>query len=269
MVTSVQLGHVVGDLGPVDRDDRGINDTETFIGTVGGEFGRRRAYIKVLRSHQLANELLCATIGREIGLSIPTPYLLEVLPEDLPDSHLLREPGALLYAFGSDDASHPSLRRRMERRTSLDYSLISGWRGWENGATFDQWVANGDRHGGNILMESREVMWLIDHDYAFTGPRWIASRLIPSAPIHNQILLCFNAALQADARSAALDRIRECMTGLRAVDIGGAMTASRVNTFLAPSDSAALEQFIQERLKSVVHQMADVLGMPMLAGVNP
>lgn len=268
MVRQVELGHVAGDLAPLDSGDRGINSSETFIGTVDGEFGRKRAYIKVLPSHQLANELVCATVGLEIGLSIPDPYLLEVTPEDLPASRLLREKDALLYAYGSADANHPSLRRKMDGSCELNYALLAGWRDWKKSATFDQWIANRDRHGGNILMESAESMWLIDHDHALTGPRWTAQGLLPEVVVANRVLGCFGKAMSLDKKMEVIQEIQGYIVGLEAVNVSDVLTASRVKAFLSPSDCAAVERFVRDRVRKIHEQMAAALGVPMLSGVN-
>ena len=70
-IPEVKLANLVPGVTALDADDKGVN--ETFVGLIQTAIDQHRAYIKVLDSRQLVNELVCSTLGRAVGF--PTEFL--------------------------------------------------------------------------------------------------------------------------------------------------------------------------------------------------
>ncbi|CNF27303.1 Phosphatidylinositol 3-and 4-kinase [Yersinia rohdei] len=106
--------------------------------------------VKRLPERELLCELLCAQIGRDLGLPIPEPILLfdEI-------SHPL---------FGSADVGYPNLLHFLEKDLESEI-IVSKLRKWiyiESASFFDELIFNADRHPGNLLFDGNEF-YLIDH----------------------------------------------------------------------------------------------------------
>jgi len=143
------------------------------------------AYAKKLNDTDFLIEILCATLGREMGLPIPEPVIAISID------------GTEAW-FGSLDAKHPDLSRRLDiegtnilntPKSNATLKLLSQWPQIEEAINFDEWIANADRNPGNVLFDGKESYSLIDHNQAMRLP--FASH----APINNQLLnikLAFN-----------------------------------------------------------------------------
>lgn len=262
-VAAIQLGNVVPGAKLLDKDERGVN--ETFVGFVDVPIGRVRAYIKVLPGRQLVNELVATTLGRALGLAIPEGYLVRVRASDLPDSaHLAAHAGEAM-GFASRETSAPDLKRRVKTEGGAAVAaLFAAWRAWVPCMTFDEWLANGDRHNGNILFGGPGDIWLIDHSHCFTGPDWNASQLIPNGTWRNMIADNRIPPLTLPERMEVQRRVASMLPSLAALDFPAALAASRVNGFLVPTDSAALQAFISSRISHLYDILSKRLGIPSL-----
>ncbi len=137
----------------------------------------------------LACELICAMIGRAIGLPVPD-YAIIQIPEGL-------------YLAGNDE----NIRRLLQRNVGLNFGTIyqEGFHSWnprksdkiptqilsniEGTLAFDATVINGDRktEKPNLLWNGRKV-FLIDHSLALPVHRWSddgldSSPLFPEAQV--------------------------------------------------------------------------------------
>ncbi|WP_182057840.1 HipA family kinase [Pantoea sp. ME81] len=116
--------------------------------TDGGEF---TVIAKRIPDRELAVELICACIGREIGLPIPEPVLL------------LDHGGA--WYFGSIDLGHPNLQQVAVFSDQAILVKLEQWPGLVKAACFDEWIANPDRGNENLLFDGNGFI-LIDHGLA-------------------------------------------------------------------------------------------------------
>lgn len=95
-------------------------------------------------------------------------------------------------AFGSSEMRIPSFSQWLKSSTLYSDKVlldkIKNWPYLHNAAAFDEWVANGDRHFGNILFAGQDDFYLIDHGHCFTGPGWSRKKLDPEVKISNKLL---------------------------------------------------------------------------------
>ncbi|MBK8752255.1 MAG: hypothetical protein IPL99_11715 [Candidatus Competibacteraceae bacterium] len=115
--------------------------------------GEVMAIVKELPLYELITEILCALLGRELNLPIPEPLLVI-------------DPAQQLLVAGSVDVGYPSLHQPvLAAHLPLIAALLQGWPALVRSACFDEWIANPDRHGGNLLFDG-QGFWLIDHGLA-------------------------------------------------------------------------------------------------------
>lgn len=134
-----------------------------------------QAYIKFIPPRKIYSEVICALIGRSIGLNIPKPMvgLLKPgkeIPEDLSDDYDKYSP-----IFASMDATFPSVRNRVKNQDNkIEDALynhfidkITRWKKLLEASCFDEFFCNNDRHIGNLLHDGiANEFWLIDHERA-------------------------------------------------------------------------------------------------------
>ncbi|HHQ4518639.1 TPA: HipA family kinase [Aeromonas veronii] len=115
------------------------------------------AYVKLIPEREIYIECVCAIIGRALGLPIPLPLIVKVDHDALNSIPL----GEYKLAFGSEDSAYPSLKRRGLNDELID--KLSEVKKTLNIGVFDEWIANPDRHGGNILFDGSSDFVFIDH----------------------------------------------------------------------------------------------------------
>jgi hypothetical protein len=182
---------------PLSADAKGINLAWSgIVGTTSGPLG---AFLKALPPRELMVECLCALLGRAVGLPIPRPI---VAADD--------EHGIL---FGAEQVPHPDLRH-----TALPSAIwtehLANWKTLPRASAFDGWIANRDRHWGNLLTDGTGEFWLIDHGLA------LPLGLAPDAAVQNLLLQVLKAAATDDLkRRRALNGLS---TAVEAFDSGTA-----------------------------------------------
>lgn len=161
---------------------------------------RRQMYVKSVEQRTLAVEVICAVLGRALGLPIPRPALVQVNPGALPG--VMRQ---TIY-FGSESVDNPDLKQWLKRDSDETFRQLEHWAQLLDAGCFDEWTGNADRHGGNILYGGGKNFVLIDHSEA------IPRGLNPPDPASTNSLLSFAAGskvgrqlddLYADAKSSS------------------------------------------------------------------
>ena len=113
---------------------------------------------KWLDEHELAAELFCAVLAREIGLPAPEPLLLF-------------DPMSGEYVFGSVDLQYPNSLRQFnvdpdapdEAAAQVLLQAVAGWSRAREVTAFDEWIQNCDRNLGNLLYAGPDDFFIIDH----------------------------------------------------------------------------------------------------------
>jgi hypothetical protein len=125
--------------------------------------GSVEAFVKILDAREVLVECVCALLGRARGLNVPEPLVVLVPGAYLSD-------GADKVGFGSVAVAHGSLRPWMANvGDAAVLRRLRAWAGLVPAACFDEWIANPDRHAGNILFDGKDEFWLIDHGLAIAA----------------------------------------------------------------------------------------------------
>lgn len=148
--------------------------SETYRGLIEVDEARIVAYVKLLHPWEVFNEALGSVLCQLVGLPTPRPYLVLVEREDYPQSSLLTVSNApRTLAFASQAMPMQTLGRHVALRTpNALRELVSPWREWPDVLVFDQWIANPDRHSGNLLVGGPGEIYLIDHGLSFYRRNW-------------------------------------------------------------------------------------------------
>lgn len=261
----IQLGHFLPG-GEILKEEKGVS--ETYIGII--EIGDKRlnAYVKFLSDRELANELLGSVLATYAGLPTPDAFLVRVGRNDYPASPRFQTDPNLtaICAFASSAVSLKSLNRRADLRSpDARRAFVAAWHDWADVIGFDDWIANGDRHGGNFLIGEKGQVWLIDHGHSFTGPNWRGDKLDPAIIVNcrlwNDLLRPY---VKDDEKKPAAGRVRGRVEKFKAIDARSAVGMSRISTFLDETDQECVSNFLTKRPSTIMMRICSVLGIPEL-----
>lgn len=260
----ITLGNVVPGAKLLGADETGVN--ETFVGLAQMPEETCRVYIKVLSDKQLVNELVACVLGRALDFPILEGFLLRARAEDLPESkRLAASPDRENYVFGSKALDAPTLMRHvnLDIEAAVRFLQEHRFEHWDDVMIFDDWIANGDRHGGNLLVAPDSKVFWIDHSHCFTSCDWASEDLNPQNPHLNQVAEVVCLALTPAKKKRLVERARELALFLDMLPLQDALSASHAIHFLSDSDADALVHFVQERVNFLSDLMRHHIGMPL------
>ena len=137
------------------------NVCTVFKGTVVDSVGKSViAHVKHMPPRAILIECVSALIARASGLSTPRPLLVNVPPYKVPELPLK---GNTIF-FGSEDVGFPSLARIAKVENAAP--RLKKWSQLLLAGCFDEFIANADRHQGNIIYGGGDSYTLIDHSHA-------------------------------------------------------------------------------------------------------
>lgn len=144
-------------------DDGNVNPV--YKGYIQTEFDDEplSCFFKIVSKRDLLVESVCSLIARHLNLPTPEPYLIimreGICPVDGNPS---------IPAFGTVDVKSPSFTQYVKNNKLENSELIQRlmkWRYFASTAAFDEFIANDDRHTGNLLFDGKNFS-LIDHGKA-------------------------------------------------------------------------------------------------------
>lgn len=216
-----------------------------------------RAFVKVCHSKsQLQAELVGAVIGRALGLSIPEPFLVVIPPESMPPIAI----NTPLIGFGTAAVDGHSFAR-LGNFEALHEHL----KGLDLMAAFDQLMANGDRHLGQMLFDGVKC-WSIDHGQSFGGAAWGALGLpAPSIDIINWLLerSAYGRALaQDDLARYKLRKTANQSLYPMVGNIGETLHAAGLSDSINEQTLRELYTWLESRISHAVEQLCHKIGLP-------
>lgn len=175
--------------------------------------------------------------------------------------------------FGSRDvADSVEFKRIMNRDAEYQEQLLTGkefkWRDYKDAAFFDEWIANIDRHVGNILYDKlTKEFWLIDHSDALTGTEWHLFGLSDAAGTHNKNELLDPIAeklpvhVRYQWRKYVIDLVND---KYRKTPVSSLEQNGHLKTVADGIDIQQVPEFIRDRVLHVISLVSAKLGLPEL-----
>lgn len=165
----IRRGTLIQVLGPAGE---GINNSVRGIISLGST--RIEAHVKFVDAREILVECVCALLARQLDLDSPEPILVLANAAHSPT-------GQERLAYGSASVAHGNLRPWIAKLGDPAVKRrLKAWADLIPAGCFDEWVANFDRHEGNILYDGADKFWLIDHGLA------VAPNLQPNAAVNNK-----------------------------------------------------------------------------------
>jgi hypothetical protein len=246
---------------------RGIS--ETYRGLIEVDEQRIAAYIKLVHPWDVFNETLGAVLCQLVGLPTPDPYLVVVERTDYPDSPFFAATNApRTLAFASQAMPLLTLGRHVSLNApNALRELVSHWKAWPDVLVFDQWIANPDRHSGNILVGSPGEVYLIDHGLSFYRRNWSPEQIgaatsIVTVRLWTEIL---QGIVTFPERMAAAERTHAAALKYSAIDAEVAMLSTKVSQLIPPPNIQALLKFLNTRCNGCAGVICNAMGIPNLA----
>ena len=189
----IRLGQMIPGARPL-----GIGISGAVEGMAAFEDGEHKVIAKALPIDEIAVELYCSLVARELPLPVAPPALL-----------LDGETNTLM--FGSLDDGYPNFAQAVQLdpdhpdRPAMKrfYAALRKWSAAPEVASFDAWIDNRDRNPSNWLWRSESDWLLIDHGKALNCD--------PSFPVQNKLHIFLMHAFAGDAAAAA--RLKSAMIG--------------------------------------------------------
>lgn len=212
-----------------------------------------RAFVKRCPPREIVVETIATILGRSIGLPLPIPILVKVIPGRIPSVHLEADE----IFFGSQSQDIPDLVQWLNKDADED-ALMRRLMSWPQAASsgcFDEWIANTDRNLQNLLYDGGKNFTLIDHGKSFP------SGMHAHSPIEKNLLLEVSTkrpvphVREKVARDASIF-IQSCekmSVGELLISLGDVVDGANQHT-------AEIGDFLQHRLPQLGEIIATKLG---------
>lgn len=271
-ISSIDFALVM--LGAFPFKDSGIaNITDTYQGQILTRNQElKTAILKDLAPKELANEILAASLASAIGLPVPPAFIGITEPGNPCATRTIMQDGRGLM-FASVNVSSPSVASLVKAPTSdealallqpiVELLAKQPWLGELYG--FDAWVANVDRHIGNVLFATGTGIWIIDHGRCFTGPNWIPNDLVADRAYSHRLSEWLTNFLSPAERKKLANDAANLTTRLRKFDVRESARRNSVLKLIGTTDFEALISFLTNRISHVPRAAGDALNEPRIA----
>ena len=251
--------------GAVSFSEGNINDT--FRGEIlKADQSIVHAVLKDLPLKQLVNELAASFLAHNQGLPTPKVYLARVEPGIISVSKGPTLSDGSGIVFASEDVKVPnvafSFRNSTASQSDLLIATLIKWRLLGGLYAFDTWIANIDRHPGNLLFGGGDDVWLIDHGHSFTGPKWISTDLKPDAPYSHRLNEWLTPNMTSDQRLQKSKDSAKFVGALNKTECLNVAQECGAGTYLTSPEDADLSKFISQRIDFTIKITNDALGVP-------
>jgi hypothetical protein len=224
------------------------NVSSTYRGLVLDTAGNQRScLIKDIRGKELANEVFATALAVALRLPLPVCFLTWCPAGMLPGVDPSDDTDRLV--FSSELKDQPSIYHRFGHPLpKFVREKIHAWPDYGAAFSFDTWVANIDRHAGNLLIDGAGEIWLIDHGYALTGPDWKPSDLVSNARFRNRFADWVPPAAMTPGSRRIFDAsLAGLCKALSACDVDHAAEVNRLADLIEKRDVDAALAFLKAR----------------------
>lgn len=241
----IGFGTVLDGLRP--RASRTYSDT--YVGLIQDRQGNVcQAIVKDLPMGDLIRELMGTAIASRSRVSVPKGYLAVVDEAQLGSPKGPRIGADRRIVFASQVVRGEQilvlLNQPLPERV---YNALISWGDLPALFAFDTWVANVDRHPGNLMMRSATELYAIDHGHCFDSPRTNASTLDAAANYRNRLTEWLVPHMSPDAKLTFLGAIANLspqMLHLNIAEVLDESLAFRIDPALSKS---RIEKFLEQR----------------------
>ncbi|HEC74422.1 MAG TPA: hypothetical protein ENI26_08625 [Methylophaga aminisulfidivorans] len=236
--------------------ERAGKDTQTWLVSLVGH--EKKAYLKLTDNGLLTiTELAASQVGSSLGLNIPTPYLVELTRGDIPD-YVDFTINDVTYCFASESCGEGAVSFE---RLGAENKITQNWKDKDQTIIFDEWIANTDRHQGNLVFTpENKTFWLIDHGRALGGmPSEFFDLSNPAIDVNNQLLKDISPTTEEYKRHLA-EKANQLMLSCKCININ---QLDKDNNFIKISPSFSKQDvitFLTERIELTVQILCKKLG---------
>jgi hypothetical protein len=266
MNTRVEFGHFLPGGQRLPAGIKGVN--ETYRGWIEVDSVRLQAYVKFLHPWEIFNEALGSILCQLVGLPTPRSFLVVVDRNDYPSSAVfLQTQSTKALAFASLAMTAQALSRHVSVKALPALRLlVEEWLEWPDVLLFDQWIANPDRHTGNVLIGAPGEFYLIDHGLCFYRRNWMPEQILAAVPLVTARLWTdfLQNTVSLQKRIDAQQRIYAASAKQLDVDLTSAAVLTKAHQLIPPGNLAALVSFLEMRRTAAAQVTCSVIGVPGL-----
>jgi len=226
----------------------------------------KSAFIKDLRQQELGLELLIAAVGKLLGVPIPNSYLV-VSNKALPTSNGPTISTGERLLFASEDAETPSLTRfansTPEKQKAVLEALLK-LKPIDALFSFDTWIANIDRHAGNLLL-GPNGLWFIDHGHALGGSGFNWSTLDPAFGYPTKLTTDLAAIMNEDRKKAVSNQCQAFPSEAKNLACKNIIGVDLIKAVLGVADFDLASNFLEQRKAHVPKLGSSIVGIGILA----
>ena len=129
-------------------------------------------------------------------------------------------------------------------------SVIAALIGWKELPwlfAFDTWVANVDRHQGNILVRSAKEFCAIDHGHCFAGPKTNMDSLNPRESFRNRLAEWLVPEMSPDAKLQFLGALVNLPVQMQHLNISEVLEESQAFSVDPTLSRTKVRDFLEDR----------------------
>lgn len=227
----------------------------------------RNSIIKDLNLIQLCNELVAHCLARHVGLPVPDSFIGLARPDILPVKLAPVLPDGGRLVFVSADVKVPNVTFHLNNNpigAKVLLREIAMWADLGRLFAFDAWIANIDRHPGNLLFGNSGSFWLIDHGHCFGGPNWKPEDLNADNEYANRLSEWMTPELDDAQRKERTQQVAAFEALVRDFDAASTAEKSHIDHLLPMESVSLLKGFIEQRAGSIVRHASKALGVPVI-----
>lgn len=234
----------------VQNGARGV--TPSFIAPLDTDAGELvpLAFVKDLTAKELMGEILGACIGHSLGLPIPQSFLTIAESDQGPWQHgpVIGDNGERLLFASSAVESPTTLFFEYSTLGPQVIQRLVAWPHFAGAVAFDEWIANVDRHCGNLLLSGADF-WLIDHSHVLTGNSWLPSTLVAQAGscLRNQITEYTTPTMSSPERDVQRRAAQAACAAHSGIEVAALLASFPLHELLPPLEREAVLTFLTER----------------------
>lgn len=244
------------------------NVSETYRGQVlRADLTTANVVLKDVPAREMANELISFVLARLLALPVPDLLLAQASPDDFAVANGPQTRDGQRLVLASVDVGTPSIFFRYTSDMPGRARLLAAFTAWPPLGRlygFDAWIANVDRHAGNLLFGAGAEEWLIDHGHAFTGASWNRSDLNPTLAYRHRLSEWLTSHLTVDGREMRARQAGALEADLRVIDVDAAISAAHLPLLLSTEDLNTIRVFLADRVRFVARLASAALGTPVL-----